>query len=176
MVWPYFNPYPEHLLRRGFWNFWPFSGIPTSLTAAFAVIETYLKPSCWSICRSALVCSYAPGIVRLCDQLVEELIHLKGPVPLVDRMRSFAFAVIAAEVLGLDLSEQQELFEDFEVWARGLFSFPLAWPGSPLAKAKAARQRLLRLGCGGERGDAPGPASLHAVRERPEGMSGQTSG
>ena len=43
----------------------------------------------------------------------------------------FAFAVIAQVVLGLGAAEQKALFDDFEIWSGGLFSLPLAWPGTP---------------------------------------------
>ena len=59
-------------------------------------------------------------------------------------MRRFAFAVIATTVLGLDGASRDALFADFEIWTRALFSIPLAIPGTPFAKAMAARQRLLK--------------------------------
>jgi cytochrome P450 len=46
--------------------------------------------------------------------------------------------------LGLGSGDRDALFLDFETWTRGLFSFPLAWPGSPLARARHARRGLLR--------------------------------
>jgi cytochrome P450 len=59
-------------------------------------------------------------------------------------MRRFAFAVIASTVLGLDPDRRDALFADFEIWTKALFSIPLAIPGTPFAKALAARQRLLK--------------------------------
>jgi cytochrome P450 len=90
---------------------------------------------------------YSPGIVALVDELAAELEAATTPVPLVERLRRFAFAVIAELVLGLEGSDREALFRDFEIWTRALFSLPLAIPGSPFAQALQARQRLLtRLG------------------------------
>jgi hypothetical protein len=47
-------------------------------------------------------------------------------------------------VLGLDPVDRDALFVDFETWCQGLFSLPFALPGSPYARARQARQRLLR--------------------------------
>jgi hypothetical protein len=90
---------------------------------------------------------YSPAIVALVEQLVAELAATQEPVALADRLRRFAFTVIATVVLGLEGDDREALFADFEIWTRGLFSFPLAFPGSPFARALAARGRLLeRLG------------------------------
>ena len=59
-------------------------------------------------------------------------------------MRRFAFAVIATTVLGLSAGDRDALFADFEIWTQALFSIPLAFPGTPFARAMAARERLLR--------------------------------
>ena len=64
-------------------------------------------------------------------------------IPLAERMRRFAFSVIASTVLGLDDNDRDALFGDFEIWTRALFSVPLAIPGTAFAKALAARERLL---------------------------------
>lgn len=102
---------------------------------------------------------YSPRIVVLVEELAAELAAAPGPVPLVERMRRFAFAVIATVVLGLEGADRDALFVDFEIWTKALFSVPLPLPGTPFARALAARQRLLaRLqqvlerapqGCGG---------------------------
>jgi cytochrome P450 len=90
---------------------------------------------------------YSPGIVALVDELSTELAAASTPVPLVDRLRRFAFSVIATVVLGLEGDDREALFHDFEIWTRALFSVPLALPGTPFAKALKARGRLLaRLG------------------------------
>jgi len=90
---------------------------------------------------------YSPGIVALVEELAEELAAATTPVPLVDRLRRFAFAVIASVVLGLEGDDREALFHDFELWTRALFSVPLALPGTPFARALQARGRLLeRLG------------------------------
>jgi cytochrome P450 len=90
---------------------------------------------------------YSPGIVTLVNDLAAELAAATAPVPLVERLRRFAFTVIAQVVLGLEGGDRDALFADFEIWTRALFSIPLAIPGSPFARALAARQRLLaRLG------------------------------
>ncbi|MFM7239345.1 MAG: cytochrome P450 [Cyanobium sp.] len=90
---------------------------------------------------------YSPGIVALVNELAAELAAATAPVPLVERLRRFAFTVIAQLVLGLEGGDRDALFADFEIWTRALFSIPLAIPGSPFARALAARQRLLaRLG------------------------------
>ena len=90
---------------------------------------------------------YSPGIVALVDELTIELAAATTPVSLVDRLRRFAFSVIATVVLGLEGDDREALFHDFEIWTRALFSVPLALPGTPFAKALQARGRLLaRLG------------------------------
>lgn len=92
---------------------------------------------------SAALVRYIPSIKELVAELCQELITTNTPLPLAARMRRFAFAVIATTVLGLDSSSRDSLFADFEIWTRALFSIPLAIPGTPFAKAMAARQRLL---------------------------------
>lgn len=86
---------------------------------------------------------YSPAIVDLVSDLVQELGQATTPVPLVARMRRFAFSVIATVVLGLDGADREALFRDFEIWTRALFSIPLAIPGTPFARALQARSRLL---------------------------------
>jgi cytochrome P450 len=90
---------------------------------------------------------YSPGIVALVDELVDELVAelevATVPVPLAERMRRFAFSVIATVVLGLEAGDREALFHDFELWTRALFSVPLALPGTPFARALQARERLL---------------------------------
>jgi cytochrome P450 len=86
---------------------------------------------------------YAPGIARLCDGVVDSLVAAPQPTPLASWMRPFAFQVIAEEVLGLPPEEREGLYAEFEIWTRGLFSFPIAYPTSPLARAKGARRRLI---------------------------------
>jgi len=93
---------------------------------------------------SAALKRYSPTIVALVNALSQELIASDGPVALVPRLRRFAFSVIASTVLGLDPVDREALFVDFETWCQGLFSLPVAVPGSPYARARQARQRLLR--------------------------------
>jgi cytochrome P450 len=90
---------------------------------------------------------YSPAIVELVEELRQELAAATTPVPLVERLRRFAFSVIATVVLGLEGDDREALFHDFEIWTRALFSVPLALPGTPFAQALQARGRLLeRLG------------------------------
>jgi cytochrome P450 len=86
---------------------------------------------------------YSPAVVALVDELAAELRQSSTPTPLVDRLRRFAFRVIAEVVLGLEGEDREALFADFEIWTRALFSLPLAIPGSPFARALQARARLL---------------------------------
>jgi cytochrome P450 len=86
---------------------------------------------------------YSPGIATLVDELAADLAAAPAPVPLVGRLRHFAFTVIAGVVLGLEGADRDALFADFEIWTRALFSIPLAIPGSPFAQALQARARLL---------------------------------
>jgi cytochrome P450 len=86
---------------------------------------------------------YTPAIVTLVEELAAELQAATAPVPLVARMRRFAFSVIATVVLGLEGNDRDALFADFEIWTRALFSIPIALPGSPFARALQARSRLL---------------------------------
>ena len=87
---------------------------------------------------------YSPSIVAMVDGLADDLLQSDADVPLADRMRRFAFAVIATTVLGLDDDNRDALFTDFEIWTKALFSVPLAIPGSPFARALEARSRLLK--------------------------------
>jgi cytochrome P450 len=90
---------------------------------------------------------YSPGIVALVNEQAAELAAAAAPLPLVERLRRFAFTVIAEVVLGLEGADRDALFADFEIWTQALFSIPLAIPGSPFARALQARERLLaRLG------------------------------
>ena len=86
---------------------------------------------------------YTPEIVGLVDALAAELQQAAAPVRLVERMRRFAFSVIATVVLGLEGGDVEALFADFEIWTRALFSVPIAIPGTPFAQALQARSRLL---------------------------------
>lgn len=86
---------------------------------------------------------YSPRIIALVNGLAAELQAAHEPVGLAPRMRRFAFSVIAEVVLGLEGSDRDALFADFEIWTKALFSIPVAIPGSPFAKALAARRRLL---------------------------------
>ena len=92
---------------------------------------------------SAALQRYSPAIVQQVNALAQELGASSEPLALADRMRRFAFAVIASTVLGLDDQDRDALFVDFEIWTKALFSVPIALPGSPFAKALAARERLL---------------------------------
>ena len=87
---------------------------------------------------------YTPSIQELIEELILELEQSEGPQPLAAKMRRFAFAVIATTVLGLSAGDRDALFADFEIWTQALFSIPLAFPGTPFARAMAARERLLR--------------------------------
>lgn len=86
---------------------------------------------------------YTPQIVDLVEKLGQELLETTGPVQLRGLMRRFAFGVIATTVLGLEMKDREDLFDDFEIWSSGLFSLPIALPGSPFARALGARRRLL---------------------------------
>lgn len=86
---------------------------------------------------------YTPSIQALIEELITELQQSNGPQPLAAKMRRFAFAVIATTALGLDAADRDALFADFEIWTQALFSIPLAVPGTPFARAMAARERLL---------------------------------
>lgn len=98
---------------------------------------------------------YTPAITELVDTMVLELIAATTPIALVERMRRFAFAVIASVVLGLEGDDIEALFADFEIWTRALFALPIAVSGSPFVRALQARTRLLaRLGAVLERAQA----------------------
>ena len=92
---------------------------------------------------SGALCRYTPSIQGLIEELIVELQEAEGPQPLATKMRRFAFAVIASTVLGLDAGDRDALFSDFEIWTQALFSIPLNIPGTPFARAMAARERLL---------------------------------
>lgn len=93
---------------------------------------------------SAALKRCSPTIVALVNELSQELLASDAPVALVPKLRRFAFSVIASTVLGLDPIDRKALFVNFETWCQGLFSLPLALPGSPYARARQARQRLLK--------------------------------
>lgn len=78
------------------------------------------------------------------DDVCTDLVGAREQVPLADTLRRFAFAVIASTVLGLNAEDREELFLDFEIWTKGLFALRLPLPWSALARARAARQRLLQ--------------------------------
>ena len=86
---------------------------------------------------------YAPSIITMVNDLVGELKQSPQPVALAQRMRGFAFDVIAKTVLGLDNQSRDDLFKDFEIWTQALFSIPIPILGTPFAKALSARERLL---------------------------------
>ena len=86
---------------------------------------------------------YSPAIVHQVNTLTQDLCSASKPVALAECMRRFAFAVIASTVLGLDDQDREALFGDFEIWTKALFSVPVAIPGTPFARALAARERLL---------------------------------
>ena len=92
---------------------------------------------------SGALSRYTPSIQALIEELITELQQSNGPQSLAAKMRRFAFAVIATTVLGLDAADRDALFADFEIWTQALFSIPLAVPGTPFARAMAARKRLL---------------------------------
>ena len=92
---------------------------------------------------SAALNRYSPTIVLLVEALNRDLINTHSPVALVPKLRRFAFSVIANTVLGLDQADCNALFLDFETWCEGLFSIPIAIPGSTYAKAFQARKRLM---------------------------------
>ena len=92
---------------------------------------------------SGALSRYTPSIQALIEELITELQQSDGPQSLAAKMRRFAFAVIATTVLGLDAADRDALFADFEIWTQALFSIPLAVPGTPFARALAARERLL---------------------------------
>ena len=52
------------------------------------------------------------------EELGEELATAKIALPLTVRMRRFAFSVIASTVLGLEGTDRDQLFADFEIWTR----------------------------------------------------------
>ncbi|WP_353292485.1 cytochrome P450 [Synechococcus sp. M16CYN] len=93
---------------------------------------------------SAALERYTQSIEALIEDLANELLASDVAIPLAERMRRFAFAVISSTVLGLEATGRDALFNDFEIWTRALFSIPVALPGTPFAKAMAARQRLLQ--------------------------------
>lgn len=104
---------------------------------------------------------YTPSIVALVEELAAELQAATTPVPLVERMRRFAFTVIASVVLGLESDDREALFSDFEIWSQALFANPIALPGSPFARALQARSRVLaRLGDVLDRARLRGDAGL----------------
>ncbi len=86
---------------------------------------------------------YSTGIINLIDELGKELKTAKAPLPLAEKMRRFAFSVIATTVLGLEGHARDKLFSDFEIWTKALFSIPIPLPGSSFTKALKARKRLL---------------------------------
>lgn len=93
---------------------------------------------------AAAIQRYTPSITALVDELCADLAAATQPVALADTMRRFAFTVIASTVLGLHAEDREALFVDFEIWTKGLFALPLPFPWSAPARARAARNRLLK--------------------------------
>lgn len=75
---------------------------------------------------------YTPAIVTLVEELAAELQAATAPVPLVARMRRFAFSVTATVVLGLEGDDRDALFADFEIWTRACFRFRSPCRAAPL--------------------------------------------
>ena len=90
---------------------------------------------------SAALRRYTPEISLLVQKLVDELLNRTSPQPLSPLLRRFAFSVIANVVLGLDDRNIDELFADFEIWTKALFSIPISIPGTPFTHAMNARTR-----------------------------------
>ena len=59
---------------------------------------------------------YSAGIISMVKDLADELQAAKTALPLAERMRRFAFSVIATTVLGLEGTDRDELFVDFRFW------------------------------------------------------------
>ena len=74
---------------------------------------------------SAALSHYSRSIESLVNDLAQELQEANGPIPLAVRMHHFAFSVIITTVLGLEATNRDALFADFEIWTRALFSAPL---------------------------------------------------
>lgn len=117
---------------------------PLSLANRHGVDHKARRRVVGQLFASAALRRYSPSIVALVNALSQELIASDAPVALVPKLRRFAFSVIASTVLGLEPADRDALFVDFETWCQGLFSIPVALPGSPYARARQARQRLLR--------------------------------
>jgi cytochrome P450 len=84
---------------------------------------------------------YGPGIEALVNALAAELAAATAPLPLVERLRRFAFTVIAELVLGLEGADRDALFADFEIWTRALL-------GQVLERARDRAARGLPLAGG----------------------------
>jgi hypothetical protein len=98
---------------------------------------------------------YGPGIVRICEALVNDLASAAQPLPLAHAMRPFAFQVIAEKVLTLSPTGRVGLDDDFEIWTRGLF---------PAGRLPRQPEGVVPQG----RGQPPVPAS-QAGRATPPG-------
>ena len=70
-------------------------------------------------------------MIGLVEELSQDLLQEAKPIRLADRMRRFAFRVIATTVLGLEGADHEALFHDFEIWTQALFSVPIAILGTP---------------------------------------------
>lgn len=66
-----------------------------------------------------------------------------GSITWYPELRQYTFDVATQLLVGLDQGCQTSLGELFEIWAQGLFSIPLAIPGTPFGQAMGARRQLL---------------------------------
>lgn len=85
---------------------------------------------------------YIETMTQITRQYLRDWVE-QGSLTWYPELRRYTFDVAAKLLVGLEQGSKTPLGELFEIWTQGLFSIPLAWPGSRFGKAMEARQKLL---------------------------------
>ncbi|MEL6903343.1 MAG: cytochrome P450 [Cyanobacteria bacterium J06606_4] len=85
------------------------------------------------------------GDIQTITQAYAERWKAEGQLTWYPQLRNYTLDVACKLLVGIDHGSETELGEAFETWCAGLFSIPLAIPGTPFAKAKRCRETLLSL-------------------------------
>lgn len=110
----------------------------------------------------AAIAGYLPDLQALVEATLERLARV-GEFSAVAELRTLAIEAIAQSVLGMAPGPVTAAFvRDYAAVLKGVVSLPVALPGTPYARARAARDRLLATirGCVAERRARPGADAL----------------
>jgi cytochrome P450 len=102
-----------------------------------------LKSMALSAFDHAAIAEYLPGIQRLVESTLARL-SAGGEFSAVAELRRLAIEAICANVMGLEPgADTAAITRDYALVLTGILSVPIALPGTPYAKGRAARDRLL---------------------------------